>query len=253
MSKWLKLIIPVLIIVAIVLYFTVFTSTVRINSTRPPGATVAIDGVVAGTTPLIRRIRTGIHQVTVSKNGFEKWQEEVQVVGMSPLTFSVNLRFLLRSEPVGAEVFIDNKPVGVTELPIDLKPGTHLFEFKMDGYREAKFRATIPEGAGQPIPIVTLVLGEESPPPEEKWPVGEPPTLEYGSIQVNSTPDAQVYLDGQWQGETPLTIKQVFVGSYVITFSREGYRDLRRTVYVNKDEISKIAGKLNPESQESEE
>ena len=250
MSKWLKLIIPVLIIIAIALYFTVFTGTVRISSSRPPGATVMIDGTVVGTTPLKRRIRTGVHQITVSKKGFEEWQEEMKVVGMSPLTFSVKLRFLLRSEPVGAEVSIDNKPVGVTELAVDLKPGTHLFVFRMDGYQDAKFRATIPEGAGQPIPLVTLAPGEASSPEEERWPVGELPSLGFGNVQVTSTPDAQVYLDGQWQGETPLTIKDVLVGSYVISLSREGYRDLRRTVYVNKDEISKIAGKLNPESEE---
>jgi hypothetical protein len=250
LAKWLKLIIPALFIIAVVLYFTVFTGTVRINSTRPPGATVIIDGVVEGITPLKKRIRTGTRQITVSKKGFEKWQEDVKVVGMSPLTFSVKLRFLLRSDPTGAEVSIDGENIGVTEMAVELKPGTHLFEFRMDGYRDAKFKATIPESAGQPIPLVTLTPGEESSPEEERWPVGEPPSLAFGNVQVTSTPDAQVYLDGQWQGETPLTIKDVLVGSYVITFSREGYRDLRRTVYVNKDETSKIAGKLNPESEE---
>ena len=250
MPKWLKLVIPALIIIAIALYFTVFTGTVRINSMRPPKATVMIDGVVVGTTPLSHRTWVGNHQITVSSGGFETWQEDQKVAGMSPLTLSVRLRFLLRSNPTGAEVSIDGEAVGVTELAVDLNPGTHLFEFKMDGYRDAKFRATIPESAGQPIPLVTLTPGEDSQPEGKSWPVEEPKERGFGDIQVTSTPDAQVSLDGQWQGETPLTIRDVLEGSYVITLSREGYRDLRRTVYVNKDETSKIAGKLKPETEE---
>lgn len=249
-TKWLVLIISALVIITLALYFTVLTSTVRITSSRPPRATVMIDGVVVGTTPLKHRIRVGTYKITVFHDGFETWQEEQKVAGMSPLTFSVKLRFLLRSNPTGAEVSINGDPVGMTEVAVDLKQGTHLLEFRMDGYRDAKFRATIPEAAGQPIPVVTLTPGEASPSTEERWTAQKQPALGYGTIQVTSTPDAQVSLDGQWQGETPLTIRKVYAGSYVITLSREGYRDLRRTVYVNKDETSKIAGKLKPESEE---
>ena len=67
---------------------------------------------------------------------------------------------------------------------------------------------------------------------------------------MTSAPDAQVYLDGYWKGETPLTIERVHVGDYVITLSREGYRDLRKTVYVKKNETTRFAGELKPESVE---
>jgi hypothetical protein len=246
MSRLLKLIIPALIIIAGLLYFFVFTGVVKIDSVRPPGATVHIDGVLAGTTPLKQRIRAGVHQVTVSKEGFETWRGQLDVGGVSASLISVRLRFLLRSEPDGVKVIMDGKHIGETELAIDLRPGMHSFEFRKDGYQSAKFNATVPENAGEPLPFVKLDPAG-APPPEERWPTEEPSAPEYGDIQVTSTPDAQVYLDGEWAGETPLTIRKVLAGSYVITLSKEGYRDMRKTVYVKKDETSRIAGKLNPE------
>ncbi len=243
MSKLLKLIIPILIAICGVLYFFVFTGVIRIDSARPPDAVIHIDGVTVGTTPLKQRVRAGSHQIIVSKEGFETWRGKLEVSGISASRISVKLRFLLRSDPAGAEVVMNGKNIGETELAIDLKPGMHSFEFRKNGYQTARFNATVPETAGEPLPFVTLDP-IEAPPPEEKWPTEEPSQPEYGDIQVTSTPDAQVYVDGTWQGETPLTIKKVHVGSYVITLSKEGYRDMRKTVYVKKDETSRIAGKL---------
>ena len=240
--------IPVFIIGAAWFYFYVFTGVIWIGPTRPPGATVEIDGVVVGTAPLKHRVRSGAHQIKVYKAGFETWQGEEEISGIPGSSLSIKLRFLLRSVPPGAEVIMDGHRIGTTDLAVDLKPGiTHTFEFKKDGYRNAKFVASIPLDVSQPVPVVTLTPAE-APPPEQRWPAEEPPPPEYGDIQVTSTPDAQVYLDGEFQGETPLTIREVLVGSYVITLSREGYRDMRKTVYVNKDETARIAGELKPES-----
>jgi hypothetical protein len=242
--------IPVLIVIAGALYFFVFTGAIWIGPTQPPGATVEIDGVVVGSAPLKKRVRSGAHQFRVYKEGFETLQGEVEVSGIPGAPIPVKLRFLLRSVPTGAEVIMDGNPVGVTELAIDLKLGVpHTFEFKKDGYQSAEFRANIPVDVSEPIPIVTLKPAG-APPPEERWPEAEPTPPGYGAIQVTSTPDAQVYLDGEFQGETPLTIKRVLAGGYVITLSREGYRDMRKTVYVKKDETARVAGELKPESVE---
>jgi len=237
-------------VLAGVLYFFVFTGVIWVGPTRPPGATVEIDGIVLGTAPLKQRVRRGVHQIKIYKEGFETWQGEEKVSGIPGAAISVKLRFLLRSDPTGAKVIMDGNSIGVTELAIDLKLGVpHTFEFKKDGYQSARFKADIPLDVSEPVPIVTLrPVG--APPPEEIWSGEEPPPPEYGTIQVTSTPDAQVYLDGEFQGETPLTIKKVLVGDYVITLSREGYRDLRRTVYVEKDKTARVAEELKPESVE---
>lgn len=246
MSKILKLLIPALVIAAGAIYFFVFTGIIKVDSPRPPGATVEIDGIVVGTTPVKKRIRTGPHQVKVYKGGFETWEEETEISGSATL-ISVRLRFLLRSDPTDAEVIMDGKSVGRTEFALDLKPGVHTFEFRKDGYQSERFNATVPSDASQPLPVVPLTVAEKVAPPEESWAAKEPPSDGFGFIQVTSTPDAKVALDGYEKGETPLTIENVRVGSYVITLSKEGYRDLRKTVYVKKDETTKFAGELKQE------
>lgn len=248
MSKLLKFLIPVLIIAAGLLYFFVFTGVIKIDSKRPLGATVEIDGVVVGATPVKQRIRTGMHQIKVYKDGFETWAKEEEITGSGTL-ISVELRFLVRSNPTGAEVIMDGESIGETDMAFDLKPGPHVFEFKKDGYKSERFNATVPLDVSDPLPIVKLSVAEKKPEPEE-WMGTEEPSDGYGRIQVTSIPDSQVYLDGYWKGETPLTIEKVRVGSYVVTLSREGYRDLRKTVYVKKDETTKFAGELMSQSTE---
>ena len=244
MSKVLAILIPILFIAGILLYYFVFTGVITVSSKIPPGATVQIDGVVIGSTPIKQRVRTGVHQITVSKEGFETWQEEGKIMGTEPLNISVKLRFLLRSNPSEAKVMMNGKYLGDTELAIDLTPGYHDFEFRKSGYKTAKFKALIPEIPGEPIPIVNLNKAEEIPKHQAGWTAESPDQEGFGSIQISSVPDAQVYLDGELQGETPLTIDKIRVGGYVITLSREGYRDLRKTVYVKKGDTTKFAGEL---------
>ncbi len=246
--KLLKLLIPVLIIVAGLLYFFVFTGVLKIDSTRPYGATVEIDGIAIGPAPVSQRVRTGTYRIKVYKEGFETWDGEAKVSG-SMSSVSVELRFLLRSKPDGATVIMDGGHVGETNMPVDLTPGPHTFEFKKDGYRDLRLDVFAPSNVSDPLPVVTLTAIKETPSSTSAaWAVETSPSEGYGTIQVTSTPDAQVSLDGYWKGETPLTIVDVRVGSYVITLSREGYRDLRKTVYVKKGETTRFAGELKPES-----
>lgn len=249
LSRLLKLIIPVLIVLAGMLYFFVFTGVIKVDASRPSGATVEIDGIVVGTVPIKKRVRTGVHQIRVFKSGFEAWEGEKEVSSSASL-ISVRLRFLLRSAPTGAEVIMNGESVGETDLAIDLKTGAHTFEFRKDGYKGERFNAVVPPDASEPLPVVKLTVAEEKTSTPEEWTTKAPPSDGYGVIQVTAMPDAQVYLDGYWKGETPLTIERVHAGDYVITLSREGYRDLRKTVYVKKDETTRFAGELKPESVE---
>ena len=59
------------------------------------------------------------------------------------------------------------------------------------------------------------------------------PTAKEGSIYISSTPSgAVVKLDGQYMGETPLTVGKQNTGSHTVTFSKEGYESVTKTVSV---------------------
>ncbi|MGB9597398.1 MAG: PEGA domain-containing protein, partial [Candidatus Poribacteria bacterium] len=220
-----------------VLYFYVFTGIITISSLRPLDAIIKIDGEEVGTTPLKLRVKTGSHTVMAYKDGFEKWEGIIDVKSFKPQTLSVKLRFLLRSEPSGADVKINGKDYGVTDLPLDLPPGVYTFEFTKKGYNRTKFMAEIPRDVSMPLPVAPMIpVGSKTYQEDVTSSTETSTTLAsqkgFGSIQITSKPDAQVYLDGDFMGETPITLTKIPVGSYVLKLSREGYRDLRQTVYV---------------------
>lgn len=244
----------ILLIITGILYYYVFTGVVVISSSRPSEAIVEIDGFKSGNTPFKERVRVGQHNIKVYKEGFEPWEGKINVKRFSPTTITVKLRFLLQSDPTGASIKINGKEVGVTDLAIDLPAGVYDIEFKKPGYQVAKFKATVPPNVSQPLPFVKLEKSGAKP-KEEIIVIGEGGVIEpeasgNGSLQVTSIPDAQVFIDGYHRGETPLTIKKIPVGSYVLKLSKEGYKDLRQTVYIRKDEVTKIAVELKPESPE---
>lgn len=244
----------ILLIITGILYYYVLTGVVVVNSSRPLEAVVEIDGFKSGNTPFKERVRVGHHNIKVYKEGFEPWEGKINVKRFSPTTITVKLRFLLQSDPTGASIKINGREVGVTDLAIDLPNGLYNIEFKKPGYQVAKFKATIPPNVSQPLPFIKLEKAG-SQPKEEIVVIGESGLIEpevsgNGSLQITSTPDAQIFIDGYHRGETPLTIKKIPVGSYVLKLSKEGYKDLRQTVYIRKDEVTKIAVELKPESPE---
>jgi hypothetical protein len=57
---------------------------------------------------------------------------------------------------------------------------------------------------------------------------------EKGTLQLTSSPsDAQVYLDGQYQGSTPSTISNVDPGNHTLEFRYPGYQSWSTTILVS--------------------
>jgi hypothetical protein len=63
-----------------------------------------------------------------------------------------------------------------------------------------------------------------------------------GSISVDSIPsNASIYLDGSYQGTTPMTIKSVKADSYTITLRLTGYQDWSQTIRIVAGEIAYVS------------
>lgn len=73
------------------------------------------------------------------------------------------------------------------------------------------------------------------------------PTPTIGSISISSSPSgASIYLDGSYQGITPMTIKSIEVGSYTITLEYTGYQDWSQTIYVVAGETTNVIASPTP-------
>ncbi len=73
-----------------------------------------------------------------------------------------------------------------------------------------------------------------------------------GSISVDSSPPgASIYLDGNYQGTTPMKIKSVIADSHNITLRLVGYQDVSQTIHVFTGVIANVSLSLIPTSSPS--
>lgn len=60
------------------------------------------------------------------------------------------------------------------------------------------------------------------------------PTADKGDLQITSSPSgAEIYLDGQYQGTTPSTIRGIVVGDHTVEFRYSGYQNKNLGITVN--------------------
>jgi hypothetical protein len=160
---------------------SVTVGRILVRST-PSGASVSVDGVARGVTPLaLRDLNVGTRSVTIARRGYIPETRNVLITKARPAR-TLDVRLASASEPVaskpagggarpstpatlgrpaastgslsidsrptGAAVSIDGKPSGVTPLAInDLAPGDYRILMTMPGYRS--FAATVRVVAGE--------------------------------------------------------------------------------------------------------
>ncbi|MDG6251475.1 PEGA domain-containing protein, partial [Methanocalculus sp.] len=210
----------------------------------PHGATVRIDGVYAGTTPLPDyRVTTGTtHRVQVEYPGYESWsgiysassgqttQIFASLIAIKPTTGLLSIQ----SQPPGADVYVDGSYRGHTSMTVgSLSTGTHTLELRLAGYQ--KFTDTFLITTGQ-----TTTLN----------PYLTPATPSTGSVAVQSNPaGASIYLDGNYKGVTVsndyFDIVGVSTGKHTISLKKAGYYDYTTAVTVTGGGIKYVTGTMD--------
>lgn len=132
------------------------------------------------------------------------------------------------STPGEAAVFLNGVEVGSTSAldVLMLKPGSYLLELRKEGFLPASRTVTLRDGETELVNVaLTAVAG--------------------GSIQVFSTPSAEVLLDGVPQGSTPLTV-QAAPGVRELTLQRPGFETSNVSVPVQTYRVSRVERSLRP-------
>ena len=130
----------------------------------PAGATVVIDGVPRGTTPIaVRGLELGFRSVVVRHAGYRSVERQVALTGDRPSrTLEVELApvripstsanavaegsVIFETRPAGATVFVDGRAVGVTPLTVALAPGSHGVRLERSGHRPVTTRVVVRAG-----------------------------------------------------------------------------------------------------------
>lgn len=193
------------------------TGIVLVES-EPSGAEVTIDKAYKGETPLlISDLELGTYRVKLYKESYFPREVSLKVRDRVPQHINADLTsdsasLTVYSQPTGAKVIVNGASMGTTPCEIDrIKTGEAAVEISLDGYlphqQEVRLRAG--EDYNVRAELIPLPSG----------------------LTVYTVPDgARVYIDNQFEGETPLTLTNLVVGSYRIRVDKRGYESQERSV-----------------------
>ncbi|HUK35884.1 MAG TPA: PEGA domain-containing protein [Vicinamibacterales bacterium] len=189
--------------------------------TEPAGANVTVDRLSRGSSPAtISNLSPGDHTVVVSADGVSV----EQVVNVEPgVTSSLVVPLVARehaplsgwiaiSAPVDVQIFENGKLLGTNQSDrVMVSAGEHHLDFANDalGYRASR---TLSVGPGK-VETVSLKL----------------PT---GSMSLNAVPWAEVWIDGEKAGDTPIGNLQKTIGRHEVVFRHPELGETRQTVTV---------------------
>jgi sugar lactone lactonase YvrE len=171
----------------------------------------------------------------------------------------------IRSNPLGADVYINEsqEAVGKTPITVGAPAGDVKIKLKMRN-KEKQGMIKVTAGIETKVPVYSmkgsagtiivlgglLVAGGIAAALLLKGKGGKestPPPAQYGSIQVNSSPTgAKVYLDGSDTGKTTnTTLSNVSAGNHTVKLVKEGYVDYEENISVTAGQTANLIATLS--------
>jgi len=227
-------------------FITVTTpvTTISVTST-PPGAAVFIDNAIRGLTPLtITDTAIGDHRITITMDGYEEYTRNIFVEAAAPRMIAAELTRIspqpttppppdgsiaITSIPSGAEVYIDGTHRGVTPAIFPrILPGNHEVTLSLKGHDDWSHIVSI--GSGQ---MAAINAGLDA-------------TQEItGSLAVITEPSgAEIYIDGNFKGVSPVTIPGLFAGTHTVLLTLEEYANTSTNISVTTGQTQKYSTAL---------
>jgi serine/threonine-protein kinase len=200
-------------------------------SSNVEGARISVDGQSdpSWLTPhTIADLPAGAHNVTISMDGYESFQQSVRIEGGQTSNVVGSLS-TPRAEvdiitvPPGVEVLIDGKSHGPSPVRATLAPGNHTYTAKPPGMAPIEKAFTI-KSAGLIIKTLTI-----------------PTAVTTGIVEVRTIPPgATVLADGSpVSGQTPTSFR-LSVGTHTLVISLSGYRPIQRQVTVSESATTPV-------------
>jgi len=188
--------------------------------TNPSDAIVQINGSSIGRTPLNITLEEGTKNLSVSKAGYETYTETFVLnrnisksLTLTPVVQNYQLSVI--TSPSGADVYVNNAYVGRSPLNVTLEGGTKNLRIERSGYETYSETFVLDRSISKSITLT-------------------PQVRDY-KLNVTSSPsNALVYINGSYQGRTPLNLT-LREGSYTVRVTADGYEDFSTSVSLDRD------------------
>ena len=209
------------------------SGTLQIAS-EPHEAEVFIDGQKAGVTPLTIDKSSGQYSVRVSRKNYQDIQEDIEIrrgqerVERHYLMELQKAQLIVQTQPDNGELLLNGIKIDATS-PLDIEATiSHQLTYMKAGYFQQKQTVSL-----QPGEEKTIIFNLKA---------------EQGHVEFSASPQAEVWVSGRKKGLTPLKLKLPAV-PHRITFKKEGYRSIAKTVKPSSTSVQQIAVQLKPEKQ----
>jgi hypothetical protein len=198
-------------------------SSLRVISNEPD-VEIFVDGESKGKAPVsIQSIKPGEHIVGGRKTRFKPMEQTVRVAPGENSIVSFRMEVAppdrpraslkVQSQVPNAEVFVDGSSLG--RAPIDrndLDPGKHYIVVHKDGFTDFKREVVLLENQS-----ITMVADLSA----------------TGTVRVLSSPEgAEVKIDGELIGHTPVQRDAVASGDHIVEFKMKGFFDHKETMKI---------------------
>ena len=164
-------------------------------------------------------LASGEHSIQVMKEMFTPFTQKVMVSDGQTNTLNVELKPSFAEISLKtisqANLFANGNQVGTGSWKGRLNPGVYSLEAKLDKHHPAKQDVELKAGD-----VIEIEL--------------EPQAM-LGNLDIMTTPaGAQIVLEGKQYGTSPQTIKNLLIGDYSISLTKDGYSTINKKVSVSE-------------------
>ncbi len=205
-------------------------------TTTPTNAEISLDGTPLGNTPMSsQHVEAGDYTLTLAVPRYQPVSTALTVTGRGveqQLSFDLApdwADITVTAVPTDAEVLIDGEPLGTAGEPIEVLSGEHQLTLRAPGYAETTVALTVSASVPQALGPIELIPAN-------------------GLLSLASSPTgANVTVDGQFAGRTPLSIELAPGKEHLLQLSKAGYRRSSLRVSLEKGAASERTVTLAPQ------
>lgn len=195
------------------------------------GAAVYVDDLLIGRAPVGPvRLSSGKHTMRIVQSFYKNFQEQITISDNETLDYAPALEadfanVTLQSSE-GSDIYINGQLKGKSPWNGNLSSGVYNFEARKASCRVSSISKEISSFPSQQNIVI--------PDPE--------PIL--GMLDVQSTPSADVYVDNEKVGTTPMNMDLV-IGSHRVYLKKDGFKTIYKDVDVKEGEMATIKVELS--------
>ncbi len=208
--------------------------------TEPGGAEIFLNGEPRGKSPTEIALPLGRYLVTARLEGYVDWSEEMQLGEARAYPLRVRLepevnkaRLSVISDPPGADVQVDGKPMGRTPASGEFPTGRRVVQISREGYEAHTEEVSLDEPREYALDITLQGVARE------------------GALRIESVPaGADIFLDGKPAGVTPFELK-IQPGEHMVALKLQDHEEWQQRVRIEEGKEYPIRVDMKPIARES--